>query len=394
MPSLAQWTPLRQETIDTIRQRVDANVNAGLDEADPRWQETTPGGFFYDHTQSFALEAEFLWDFASTELPASFFLPFSWGIYLDYWGELLDVPRKTPVSATGVVRLTNESDQPQIIATGLEVAAPATAPEDEPITFTTAETVEIPAEDSRIVPVVATETGSSFDVPAHAVNLITSPSQELTVDNEEPISGGEDDELDQPYKERLLLEFQGSRGGGTRDDYIAETLALPSVGNVVVQPHWDGPNTVRLIISDNDNGPLSEGVIENVQEFWDPPGESGLGAGHAPIDAEVTVATVTITTVPIAATLELEPGFTLTGVGGTVNVSESVQLALDTYFRSLEAGERVQINRVLAALLAIDGVYDVKAGTLEINGKPEDLLVSALHSAQLGTVTLAAEAAP
>jgi hypothetical protein len=48
-----------------------------------------------------ALEAELLWDFASTELPASFFLPFSWGIYLDYWGELLGVGRKDEARATG-----------------------------------------------------------------------------------------------------------------------------------------------------------------------------------------------------------------------------------------------------------------------------------------------------
>jgi uncharacterized phage protein gp47/JayE len=394
MASLVEWVPLRAETIDTIRARVDANVNAGLDESDPRWQETVGGGFFYDHTQSMALEAEQLWDFGSTELPASFFLPFSWGIYLDYWGELLNLPRKAAVAATGEVRLTNASSLDQVIARGLEVAAPATTPEDSPIAFETAETVTVPKEGSVLTRVEAVDVGSGFNVSAGAVGQITSPSQELAVTNEDAISGGADEELDEPYKDRLLLEFQGSRGGGTRDDYIAQTLALGSVGSVVVQPHWAGPNTVRLIISDTNNQPLSPAVIEAVQIFWDPPAETGLGAGEAPIDAEVTVATVTVTTVNVAAKLELEPGFTLDGAGGTVNVTEAVSTVLTTYFHSLTAGERVQLNRVLAAFLSIEGVYDVHVKTLKLNGTEADVIVTALQSAQLGTVTLESEPAP
>ncbi|HMF58811.1 MAG TPA: hypothetical protein VK595_00485, partial [Vicinamibacterales bacterium] len=76
MPALAEFQPLFTESIDTIRARIDANVNAGLDPTDVRFQDTIPGSFFWDHTQTFAMEAEFLWDFASTELVASFFLPF------------------------------------------------------------------------------------------------------------------------------------------------------------------------------------------------------------------------------------------------------------------------------------------------------------------------------
>lgn len=394
MPVLLHWAPLRVETIDSIRARMDVNVNAGLDESDPRWQETIPGGFFYDHTQITALEHERLWDFVSNEVPASFFLPFSWGPYLDYWGELLDVPRKQATSASGIVKLTNTSKTAQPVARGFTVAAPATTPGGEPIEFQTVETIEVPAEGSALVEVQAVEAGSGFNVSAKAVNTVTSPSNEIAVENEEAIGGGEDTELDEPYKERLLLEFQGSRGGGTQDDYIAETLALPSVGNVVVQPHWNGPNTVRLIISDGSNLPVSGGVVANVQQFWDPLTEPGIGEASAPIDAEVTVATVTVTSVNVEAKVELEPGFTLTGAGGTVNVTEGIRLALNTYFRSLKAGSRVQLSRVLAAIISIEGVYDVKAKTLKLNTKEEDLIIAALHSPQLGTVTLTSEPAP
>jgi hypothetical protein len=135
--ALADFLPLRAESVDSIRSRVDAGVNAGLNPADPRWTDTTPGGFFYDHTQVLALEAELLWDFASTELPASFFLPFSWGIYLDYWGELLGVPRKDEARATGLVTFTNTTDADVLVGSGAEVAAATVDPDEEPLVFVT-----------------------------------------------------------------------------------------------------------------------------------------------------------------------------------------------------------------------------------------------------------------
>jgi uncharacterized phage protein gp47/JayE len=377
MPALTEFEPLRVETIDTIRARIDGNVNAGLDPADARWQDTVEGGWFFDHTQSFALEEEGLWDYVSVELPASFFLPFSWGIYLDYWGEMLDVPRNPPVAATGIVTLTNTTTEDIPVASGLEVAVPATDPALDPLSYTTTETVIVLAGADLEVPVEASEQGAEWNVAAHAVAQVTGPVSGITVDNADAITGGADEELDEPYKARLLLEFTGTRGGGTIDDYIAETLEVfPTVGFIVVEPAWTGPNTVRLIISDHDAQPLAAPVVAEIQAYWDT---------HAPIDAIPTVATVAVVDIAVAADLELTAGYSLDGVGGSVAVRADLDLALADFFHSLPAGADVLHNRVLATLLAVEGVYDVTALTLDPGTGPVagDVAVADLDSAQL-----------
>lgn len=389
MPALADFEPLRTETVDTIRARIDANVNAGLDAADVRWQDTVPGGWFYDHTQAFALELEGVYDYVSLELPASFFLPFSFGIYLDYWGDMLDVPRGEPVAATGRVTLVNEGTEVVNAAAGTEVAVPSTDPSVDPLVFVTAESVVLQptgqAGSSADVAIVAEDPGAAWNVAAHAIAQVVSPLSGVAVDNETAVTGGADEELDEPYKARLLLEFTGARGGGTIDDYIAETLReFPAVGNVVVQAAFAGPNTVRLIISDHEGKPLDAGVIAAVEAYW---------AANGPLDATVTVATVTATTVAVGADLELLPGYTLDGTAGTTPVRPLLDAALGEYFASLAAGADVLHNRVLSTLLnASEGVYNVAGLTLNDGSGPVagDVAIADLASAQLagpGTYT-------
>lgn len=375
MAALSEFVPLRNESVDTIRARIDANVNLGLAPGDDRWQDTIPGGWFFDHTQAFALEAEGLWDYASLELPASFFLTFSWGIYLDYWGEMLAVPRNPPVSATGEVELANATANDIGAAAGTNVAVPAPDPTGTPLIFTLDATVNVPAGGSVFVAITAEETGPQYNVSAAAITQVTSPGEVggLTVTNADPVSGGADEELDEPYKARLLLEFSGARGGGTIDDYIAETLRnFPSVGSVAVQPTWAGPGTVRLVISDQDHQALSGAVVAAVQDYWDV---------EAPIDAAVTVTSVTVVETAIHADLELFPGYSLDGASGTTAVEEALVAALQQYFHTLPAGRDVLHNRVIATLLAVDGVYDVTG--LTIDGLAGDKAVADTDSAQL-----------
>lgn len=375
MPALSTFQPLRAETIDTIRARIDANVNAGLDPADTRWQDTVPGGWFYDHTQAVGLELELLWDFTSLELPASFFLPYSWGIYLDYWGEMLDVLRNPPVAAVGTVTFTNPTADPVDVSAGTEVAVPATDPALDPLVYAVDATVTVPAGGTVDAVVTANATGEEYNVAAGAVNQITTAGLEtITVVNADSITGGADEELDEPYKARLLLEFTGTRGGGTPDDYIADTIKnFPAVGHVVVERAWAGPNTVRLVISDANNAPLAGPTVDQVQAFWD---------DEAPIDAAVTVTTVTDEGVDVSANIVTRPGFSLDGADNSTPLRADLVDALQAYFHDLPAGDAVQHNRVLAALIAsVEGVYDVT--DLTLNGVAGDVAVTPLQSATL-----------
>jgi hypothetical protein len=75
VPEFIDFLPLYVETTDTIRARIDADVNAGVDPSDPAFVDTTEGGMFYDASQPIILEIERLWDALSAEVPARRPLP-------------------------------------------------------------------------------------------------------------------------------------------------------------------------------------------------------------------------------------------------------------------------------------------------------------------------------
>lgn len=132
---MPDFTPLYQETIETVRARLDADVNAGLAADDPDRIDTREGTFYYDITQSFVLELARLWDALGTEVPAAAFPTHAWGEYLDDHAETFGITRKAAVQATGTLTISGLAGA--IVSVGTVFATnPATADAD-PIEFET-----------------------------------------------------------------------------------------------------------------------------------------------------------------------------------------------------------------------------------------------------------------
>jgi uncharacterized phage protein gp47/JayE len=112
----------------------------------------------------------------------------------------------------------------------------------------------------------------------------------------------------------------------------------------------------------------------------------GLGAGLAPVGAIVTVATPAITAINVAATLVLDTGYSLDGIGGTIAVRSDIVESLSEYIDSLRPGDDVILEHAKARLFAVTGVHDVSGVTL--NGSAANVALDSLHVAQLGSVTL------
>ena len=80
---MADFIPLFQETADSIRLRLDADANAGLEANDPTRIDTREGTFYYDITEAIVLELSRVWDALGTEIPSAAFPTHAWGEYLD-----------------------------------------------------------------------------------------------------------------------------------------------------------------------------------------------------------------------------------------------------------------------------------------------------------------------
>jgi hypothetical protein len=185
MPDLQDFQPLRAENVLTIRARVDADINAGVDPSDAAFLDTTEGLAVWDMTQGLVLEFDRLWDFVSTEVVAASFPAFAWGEYLDYHGDTLNLLRKDEVASTGAIYLSGQPGTP--IPTGIQVATVRPTPDTDPIAFVTTQAVVL-AESPGPTGLSATPSGTGGTLPAatywYVVTAIAADGFETVVSNE------------------------------------------------------------------------------------------------------------------------------------------------------------------------------------------------------------------
>lgn len=384
MPAIIDRIPLVSVTVEAVRSRVDSDANAGLAPDDERFIDTTEGGFYWDLTQPLVIEIARLWDFAGSEVPASIYVASSWGTNLDDHGETINVPRKDSSTATGEVTFNGEDGT--IVSIGTQVGVAQTDPDQDPPSYVTTESGVI-AEGVVTLAIKAEESGAASNVGAGAASFLLSPVEGITtVGNAEAITGGADVETDESYRTRLLLELGAAQGAGNVADYKRWALSYPGVGFVRVVPLWEGAGTVLVVVTDDENNPSSSTVVEGLQAELDPvPGE---GLGKAPVGAIVTVDTPTAVAVTVSAEVELEPGFSLDGEGGTAAVRASLEQVLSDYIDRLPPGEDALLNKTESRFFLVEGVHDIS--NVELNGVAADVVIADTEVASIGTVTLEA----
>jgi len=443
------FLPVIQEDARSIRARLDADMNAGLDPTDPGYTDVTPGGWYYDTTQGFVLEQERLYDTMGTDVPASFLPRYAWGTYLDELGFTVDVFRNDAVKSTGEVTFTGEEGA--LIATGTQVAVTRTDPDEQPIVYVTTESGTITGGTVTLA-VEAVTAGSRANVAAGIVDMCLTPNSGVEgVENAEGITGGADIETDDRFRVRVLLEWQAAHGGGTVADYAKWALDHDGIGFVRVIAVSAGPGTVRVIVTDADNHPLSDEILDDLQLELDPPsaattlasgadlpdgtidltdasefesagrvrigqtvvaysGKStntltgcvggtgifdigepvyqvGKGGGHAPIGAIALVSTPAVFPVDIDADISFEDGYSLDGLAGTVATRDDITEAVQDYLNHLTPGEDPVANHVIAQVFLVPGVEDVV--TLTMNGSgAASLTVTDDQVVESGDITL------
>lgn len=237
-----------------------------------------------------------------------------------------------------------------------------------------------------VLPVQATEEGVAGNVGIGAITVLSTPIPGVSVTNAAPTTGGTEPETDDALRERVLNAFIG-QGAGNRQDYERWARAWEGVGRATVIPLWDGPGTVKVIVTTIDGDPVSSETVAGLQADLD--AVAGLGEGTAPIGAHVTVTTATARPIEIEATIEFETGYSLDGDASTIALRADVVEALRAYVESVEPGGEVVVSQLVGRVSTISGVHDVSIDLLEGN-PPVNIAIDEdpAESPQLGTVTL------
>lgn len=196
---------------------------------------------------------------------------------------------------------------------------------------------------------------------------------------------GQDTESDENYRSRIQDKIGGPAQNGNKYHYKSWCEEVAGVGRARIIPLWNGENTVKGVLIDPDGKPVSETVVERVQEHIDP-GGTGLGEGAANIGAHFTAAAATTTSITVSCTVTIADGYTLEGV------RESALASVQSYLKDLalntpdEEEMVVRISRIGAMIYAIPGIVDYS--DLMVNNGTGNISIPSDHVAVLEEVVV------
>ena len=180
-----------------------------------------------------------------------------------------------------------------------------------------------------------------------------------------------DIETDEELRARYFDTIGGGASDGNKAQYEKWAREYDGIGRFKVFQLWDGANTVKVSILDEDNEAASGTLVTAFQNYLDPSSE-GLGNGEAPIGAIVTVSTATTKSISINLKVTLASGYT--------TATEIVE-ALEAFFHDISYVKTV-VNyfSVVAAVMSCESVAaisvcTVNSGTSDINLGDEEIPV-------------------
>lgn len=255
------------------------------------------------------------------------------------------------------------------------------------------------------VPVESVMVGDVTNVGAGTVVILkTTLSGVNNVYNPGPMTGGQNAEDDDDYRERLVRAVQLWQGQGNKDDYRRWAALHSEVDDAVILTPQDKynnntetvpPANVRVVLLGPDNTSVSDTAVEEVQEMMDPEigtNREGTGSGFAPVGAIVTVVAAEEVEFTVRFDVVFENGYTLDGANETSPTLLELTQAIEGYFRSLPAGGDVIWAEVLAVLVTVPGVANIKSLKFDVNGVEEtdDVIIDPISVPVLSSVGLVA----
>lgn len=332
------------ETIDDIRYRI-------LDRIDDKYNKH-PGTFVWDMISPTSFELAFIYE-QVLNVENLLDVDKLEGSLLDIRvKDIANISRKPATFATGYVTITgnNKTNIPKgtLVAAGdevFEIIQDATIFDGE-----------------AIVQIQAMQPGSRGNVMAGSIDTfpVTIPGL-VTVTNKEDLSNGYDTESDESLRERYYTQLRLPATSGNKYHYILWSKEVVGVGDVFVEPLWNGNGTVRVVIVDSNMNQPSEELIANV---------SNKIEAERPIGATVTVVGAKEKDIIIDVAVRMYDGYTIE------TIRSNFQTALEEYRKSVGFDtEYISIGKIGSILMQkVEGVRDYEE--LKINGDYKNIPLS------------------
>ena len=367
---------LKNSSEDEIHEKMLGNLPEDIDKSE--------GGFPWDFTRPTAIEISELKEYVLVEVLKSMFpVTCEESYILDFHSEERGIVRRESVNASGYVSVTGKPGL--IIPLGYGFSTDADD-DGNTIDFVSTEEVTIDSLGNAKIPIEATEGGSESNVGANVVVLHTGDEtgellEDITsVSNDNPITGGLDEESDDTLRERIVTydRSQSNSFIGNPSDYQRWAMSVAGVGAVTVISAEDTSGTVKIVILDQNGDPASKSIQDDVYDYIMSPNDKD--SRLAPINAVLSIVTPVTLKINISAKVYLK-GIELKDVESTFR-NKVQEYLLNNALEDLI----VRVSAISDLLYSIDGVYDYENVT--INGYSKNLTIDSGQVPVLGTITL------
>ena len=313
--------------------------------------DSSEGSHTWNLLMPTAMVASELCEYVLPQVIQLIFPEWSYGEYLDAHAQVRGMTRKEATPATGEITITGAENT--VIPVGSMFSTASLNTDDPSISYVTTEAATIPATGSVTVSIECAEAGSQGNTAANTIIFLSSTVVGITgVTNEDPVTGGTDEESDEALIARIVEydQTQSDSYVGNIADYKRWSMSVAGVGNASIVPAQDATGTVTIVITDANGDPASEDLCTAVYNYIMRP--DNPIARLAPINALVDVVSPTTVDIGVQATVEIVEDAVLS------DIAAAFQTQLNAYMTEAMTDQEVKITKIGAILSAIDGVND------------------------------------
>jgi baseplate J-like protein len=241
----------------SIQERMMQNLPLDIDK--------TEGGFVWDLTFPTALEKAELLQFHLIRMLHMMHHMWAEGRWLDYHAHENGLVRKPKNKAYGTITITGQKRT--AIPKGFVFSVPSDGGVPA-IDFETLDAAVINENGVARIAIQALEGGTKSNVAADTIVIMRSPIKGIIkITNEEPLTGGVEEESDASLRERIddLLAGNGDSYVGNNADYVRWAKEVPGVGFAYTIPNYNGINSVKVVVVDANGSPANAQIIEAVR---------------------------------------------------------------------------------------------------------------------------------
>ena len=349
----------------SIQERMMQNLPLDIDK--------TEGGFVWDLTFPTALEKAELLQFHLIRTLHMMHHMWAEGRWLDYHAHENGLVRKPKNKAYGTITITGQKRT--AIPKGFVFSVPSDGGVPA-IDFETLDAAVINENGVARIAIQALEGGTKSNVAADTIVIMRSPIKGIIkITNEEPLTGGVEEESDASLRERIddLLAGNGDSYVGNNADYVRWAKEVPGVGFAYTIPNYNGINSVKVVVVDANGSPANAQIIEAVRVHI-------FGTDRKDINRLAPVGLVDfLVSAPSPVVVDYKLSVRLNPRTNRDAFIQSFKSALLAYYQEIskdaEEGRRCLKYIMVAAILArLPSVDDFK--NFRMNGSMDNILYS------------------